>query len=450
MNKNALIVDDSRLACRIMENMLDTLGIQAVSVHSAAQALDYLNLKTPDIIFLDHSMPDKDGFETIKLIKDNPKTAKIPVMMYTAKQGEEYVDKAMALGAVDVLPKGMEKDVLSKALKKMGFIAGDVTEIVAEPAEPNEKPVQKTSTIDDSELKPSVEQPIWQTFWQRQAKPFLTDQKEQHSDEIQYTTSQLGLKINRNMHQTLEQFEHALVSRIEANNDYKDAQHEIKNKKILNTVISVGAILLFVQLLIFWQLYQNNKVSKSLLQNSNQQQSWQQQFDEQLSQFNQNLEASNEQPEGLVNLPDEVTSNAPQSISLMDDFGGLVAQNLYLSNQIKDEYSGVTTSGYQFIVNTHGKVGFPLETRYFQTNDCSDDVFIASENAMIYQGHKGRIWYVDKLALAVDILVASTMNMGGECIASDDEVMSLKPLLISDYLETGIDESQVLRLDFNE
>ena len=120
MNKMALIVDDSRLACKVMENMLDTMGINSSAVYCAEEALEFLQINQPDIIFLDHSMPGMDGLETIKLIKSNPLTAAVPVMMYTAKQGEVYVGQARALGAVGVLPKGMEKDYLYNALCKLG------------------------------------------------------------------------------------------------------------------------------------------------------------------------------------------------------------------------------------------------------------------------------------------------------------------------------------------
>ncbi len=122
MSKTALIVDDSRLACKVLSNMLDSLRIKSIAVYSAEEALEHLRYNQPDIIFLDHSMPGMDGLETIKIIKDSPLTATVPVLMYTAKEGDVYVGQARALGAVDVLPKGLEKDHLVNSLEKLGFI----------------------------------------------------------------------------------------------------------------------------------------------------------------------------------------------------------------------------------------------------------------------------------------------------------------------------------------
>ena len=59
----------------------------------------------PDVIFMDHMMPGMDGFQAVQAIKNNPRTATIPIMMYTSQEGELYVGQARALGAVGVLPK---------------------------------------------------------------------------------------------------------------------------------------------------------------------------------------------------------------------------------------------------------------------------------------------------------------------------------------------------------
>jgi len=445
MNKNALIVDDSRLACKIMENMLDTMGIQSVSVHSAADALDYLKRKLPDIIFLDHTMPDMDGFETIKLIKDNPLTATVPVMMYTAKQGEVYVGQARALGAVDVLPKGMEKGHLSKALQQMGFITTDKNDVNKE--SPRSERIESIKQAKQPETAIEQPQPIndssWQDLWQMKIEPFLRLQTKSHSDEIQYSSSQLGLKLNRRIHQTLEQFEHALVSRIEAHDDYKDSKDELKKKQTLKLIFAIGILIVFMQLGIFWQLYQGNKFTNALLLAQEEQQIWNYQLNGQLAGLKTQLELLEEKSEIVDEIED---TQVAQTVSLVDEFGVVISQNLYLSNEDKAEYSGITSSGYQFIVNEQGKVGAAISNRYYQTSDCTDTAFVDSVNAMIYRGNKGGIWYINKLAVATNIAVGSTFNEAGECIPGDGTIISLKALERSNYLETGIDETQILRL----
>ncbi|MEN8132738.1 MAG: response regulator, partial [Pseudomonadota bacterium] len=58
-----------------------------VTVDSAVNAIDYLYGNTPDAVFMDYEMPGMDGFQALKIIKSNPETAMIPVMMYSSKAG---------------------------------------------------------------------------------------------------------------------------------------------------------------------------------------------------------------------------------------------------------------------------------------------------------------------------------------------------------------------------
>lgn len=120
--KRALVVDDSRSARLILRRLLEKHGLDVETAESAEQALEYLQNKRPDAIFMDHTMPGMDGLQAVKAIKNDPKTAMIPVMMYTAKEGELYVGQARALGAVGVLPKQVEPAELFKVLQRLGLV----------------------------------------------------------------------------------------------------------------------------------------------------------------------------------------------------------------------------------------------------------------------------------------------------------------------------------------
>jgi CheY-like chemotaxis protein len=117
MTKKALIVDDSKTARQVLSNKLKNYGISVDTRESAAAAIDYLYENAPDAIFMDYEMPGMDGFQALKVIKSNPNTAVIPVMMYTSKAGGLALSQARALGAVGVLPKQLEpqdfEDVLN-------------------------------------------------------------------------------------------------------------------------------------------------------------------------------------------------------------------------------------------------------------------------------------------------------------------------------------------------
>lgn len=120
--KRALVVDDSRSARLALKALLDQHNLIVHFAESGEEALDFLKRQVVDVIFMDHSMPGMDGLEAVSVIKKDPRTAMIPVMMYTAKEGEVYVGQARALGAVGVLPKQVQPGVLFEMLLKLGLV----------------------------------------------------------------------------------------------------------------------------------------------------------------------------------------------------------------------------------------------------------------------------------------------------------------------------------------
>lgn len=118
--KRALVVDDSKVARTVLARMLEKQGVAVDTSESAEAALDYLLANRPDVIFLDHIMPGMDGFQAMQLIKQNPQTAAIPIMMYTSKEGETYVGQARALGAMGCLPKQVKPADVTEVLQRLG------------------------------------------------------------------------------------------------------------------------------------------------------------------------------------------------------------------------------------------------------------------------------------------------------------------------------------------
>ncbi len=120
--KRALVVDDSKSARTFLAKILQKYELDVVSVESAEQAIEYLAHHRPDVIFMDHMMPGMDGFQAVQTIKNNPRTATIPIMMYTSQEGELYLGQARALGAVGVLPKQIKPADVSKVLYQLHLL----------------------------------------------------------------------------------------------------------------------------------------------------------------------------------------------------------------------------------------------------------------------------------------------------------------------------------------
>jgi CheY-like chemotaxis protein len=120
--KRALIVDDSKTARLFLARALEKYDIDVDSAESAEAAIEYLSSNRPDVIFMDHLMPGMDGFQAVQAIKNDARTATIPIMMYTSQEGELYLGQARALGAVGVLPKQIKPTDVSKVLYQLHLV----------------------------------------------------------------------------------------------------------------------------------------------------------------------------------------------------------------------------------------------------------------------------------------------------------------------------------------
>ena len=135
--KRALIVDDSTTAQYRLKKMLRRYPLDIDIVDSGEAALRYLSRHAPAVIFMDHLMPGIDGFRALQIIKSNPDTAMIPVIMYTSKSGDVYTGQARALGALDVVSKDrINATDLSKVMEAIHIYPTakpDESEIVESP-----------------------------------------------------------------------------------------------------------------------------------------------------------------------------------------------------------------------------------------------------------------------------------------------------------------------------
>ena len=122
MQKRALIVDDSKSARVVLGKILEKYEMSVDSAESAADALTRLEGERPDVIFMDHLMPEMDGFQAVQAIKNDPRTAAIPILMYTSQGGDLYLSQARALGAAGVLPKQLGLAEVAKVLEQLHLL----------------------------------------------------------------------------------------------------------------------------------------------------------------------------------------------------------------------------------------------------------------------------------------------------------------------------------------
>ncbi|MEO0535851.1 MAG: response regulator [Cyanobacteria bacterium P01_A01_bin.123] len=110
-----LVVDDTPANLEVISEALTDAGYEVATALSGDRALKQIQHRAPDLILLDIQMPGIDGFETCRQLKENAKTADIPIIFMTALSDAESKVKAFNIGAVDYVTKPFqEKEVLAR------------------------------------------------------------------------------------------------------------------------------------------------------------------------------------------------------------------------------------------------------------------------------------------------------------------------------------------------
>ncbi|HNR47533.1 MAG TPA: response regulator transcription factor [Anaerolineaceae bacterium] len=101
-NRLILVVDDEERMARFIRLNLEHDGFRVVEAYRGLQAIDRVRTELPDVVILDVMMPDMDGFEVLKLIREN---STVPVIMLTARGEEDDRIRGLELGADDYVTK---------------------------------------------------------------------------------------------------------------------------------------------------------------------------------------------------------------------------------------------------------------------------------------------------------------------------------------------------------
>jgi diguanylate cyclase (GGDEF)-like protein len=114
-----LVVDDDRSTRAALRYTLQRDGFRVETAADGAQALDMVGRLHPDAVLLDAMMPVLDGFTACAKLRENPDTANLPVLMVTALEDGDSIDRAFAAGASDYIPKPVHLAVVSQRVRRM-------------------------------------------------------------------------------------------------------------------------------------------------------------------------------------------------------------------------------------------------------------------------------------------------------------------------------------------
>jgi CheY-like chemotaxis protein len=114
LTKRILVVDDEANIARIIKFNLEREGFLVETVNDGATALARVDEDAPDLIVLDLLMPKMDGWEVAETLKQNPATARIPILMLSVVTDRE---KGRASGAAGYLLKPFSMDDLFREVR---------------------------------------------------------------------------------------------------------------------------------------------------------------------------------------------------------------------------------------------------------------------------------------------------------------------------------------------
>jgi DNA-binding response OmpR family regulator len=112
-----LVVDDDPDTVSILSRHLQREGFVPLEARSGADCLRMVQENEVDVILLDLMMPEMDGFQVCKALKNNPDTAEIPVIMITARDDMDARAEGMRLGVSDFLAKPVFRRQLANRVR---------------------------------------------------------------------------------------------------------------------------------------------------------------------------------------------------------------------------------------------------------------------------------------------------------------------------------------------
>ena len=118
MQKTILITDDSAMIRRIVGQLLQGLGYKVILAENGDKGYSMAKAERPDLVIMDVEMPIMTGIEATRLIKQDPETSSIPVLIFTSLGREEDIQQARAAGCSGFLNNPICQEELQEAVSK--------------------------------------------------------------------------------------------------------------------------------------------------------------------------------------------------------------------------------------------------------------------------------------------------------------------------------------------
>ncbi len=114
-----LIIDDDERICKTIEKYLTMNSYKVRSAFDGREGLKQVKRFKPDLILLDVVMPEMNGLEVLRHIKESPSTSEIPVVMLTGRADDECMSEALYGYAVEYIVKPVSMETLESKISRI-------------------------------------------------------------------------------------------------------------------------------------------------------------------------------------------------------------------------------------------------------------------------------------------------------------------------------------------
>jgi DNA-binding response OmpR family regulator len=114
-----LVAEDSSMVRRLVAARLTSDGYEVLEAADGEQALMLARTEHPDLLVLDKVMPKFDGFEVVRALREDPRTAGLPIVMLTERTSEEDVLGGLNLGVEEYMSKPFSPLELSARVRRL-------------------------------------------------------------------------------------------------------------------------------------------------------------------------------------------------------------------------------------------------------------------------------------------------------------------------------------------
>jgi two-component system chemotaxis response regulator CheY len=120
--KTCLVVDDSRVIRTVARKIVEELGFSVVEAEDGKVALAKSEESLPDVVLLDWNMPNMDGLEYMKALRDLPGAGEVRVVFCTTENDMRHIQEALEAGADEYIMKPFDAEIVKTKFDLLGLM----------------------------------------------------------------------------------------------------------------------------------------------------------------------------------------------------------------------------------------------------------------------------------------------------------------------------------------